>query len=198
MKFLTFLVLLVVSCSSYASMRASTLLEVLDGADSVFYGEVISGRIKVETSEFQGNTLEDQYGTYEVKVIGHIAGHEYSGIVTVKAEFSAIMIGGLSYKYPAPGLRYIFILRKNGDSIEFSPYHLPEVELQLVSGGQHAFVENVNFTYESDDWKLKKDVLSSKWLDNEINPKIDNMVGYDLKSYAKYIASHFGKKLVEQ
>ena len=179
-----------------AKMRASTLEEILECSYSVFYGRVIEGKIKSKIFTFDGEDLVDYHGTYKIQVIENIAGEKQKNIVKAYSEFSAIMIGGMSYYYPAPGREYIFITWKEGNKIEFSPYYIPRVESRqgklYVTGGQHAFLTNVSYFYQ-DDWELKEGMLKSKWDGDDIHEHVDTLVGYKLSSYVKEISAKYGK-----
>lgn len=179
-----------------ARMRESTLEEILECSHSVFYGKVIEGKIKSKEYKYNGEGLVDDYGSYKIQVIENVAGKRQKSIVKVYSEYSAAIIGGMSYYYPAPGLEYIFITWKNGNKLEFSPYYIPGVETQqgnlYVTGGQHSFLTGVSYFYR-DGWELKEGVLKSKWGGDDIHEHVENMVGYKLSSYVNEIRAKFGK-----
>ncbi|WNO11655.1 hypothetical protein [Teredinibacter sp. KSP-S5-2] len=180
----------------YSKPRASTLEEILECSQSVFYGKVLEGRVEVKPILFDGEELVDQHGTYKIQVIKHIAGKRQKGVVEVSSEYSALMIGGMEYHYPAPGLEYIFITWKDGAKLEFSPYHIPRVEKQqgksYVTGGQHAFLTKVRYLYQ-DGLELKENSLKSKWDGDDIHEHVNGMLGYKLSSYINKVKAKYGK-----
>jgi len=191
MKLILICLLLVAPGVLSASQRAPSLENILDCSKSVFYGEVISGAIDSKPSDVKGET--DQVGSYSVKVINQIAGKKIGPVANLNAEFSAAIIGGFVYTYPAPGLKYIFIVFEENNKLYFSPYHLPAVENiqnhEVVTGGAHGFINGVKFYYRENGWQLKEENSDA----GDFKGKYESIVGYDFSSYQKSILKKFGK-----
>jgi len=187
MKSILFLGLLLQSALLQANISVPSLSKLVNCSHSVFHGEVMNGKF---TKPKQPSSEELGYGSYKIKVIEHIAGKILLNQVTLQADYFKTLDGGFSSFYPAPGKQYIFVVAKDGRGLKFSPHHLPEVEniqgKDIVTGGQHRFLEGVDYYYKESDGGLKEGGHKSNINDG-------NFVGYNLYSYKDYIATEFGK-----
>lgn len=189
MKLIIFLTLLLQSGLSQATIIVPNLNEIIRCTHNVFHGEVISGAYSKTKADMVNKDIAGT-GSYKIKVIEHFSAKNSKILnqATIQADYFNSPAGGFSMFHPAPGREYIFIVTKNGRNLKFSPYHLPAVEYMqgqiVVIGGQHRFVEEVEYYYNVNGEMLKT-------LSKQTNINDGSFVGYKFDSYKNYIAEFF-------
>lgn len=173
---------MMVLCFPY-SLSADEYDDLLNEAYSIFYGEVVSGSITKTEAIFGG---VDRRGSYVVQVVRNLGGVELSGNQKVEAFFPGVYVGSGGV-FPAPGVRYVFIINKKNGALEFNQYKLAYINAEYGNVIYTPFQQVVEGV---EDYCRGRGVISRC---SVMEPDERKVIGYDVLQYLDYISQRYEK-----